>query len=192
MKTLASARKRRSLSIGGKIAGKHQWSDSGGAQMTKEDYHISIGHLRQHSAENTAAGLGTMPGAPGGTRTPDLLLRRQLLYPVELRARGLPPEEDGRGGGIRTHDPLLPKQMRYQTALRPDKAADCISEIAATPAMQRKSAIHDSDTLRRSKTSPCFTPAFLIFNRFFRHWKRSQNGRRPASQTFHSLRAEGW
>ena len=24
--------------------------------------------------------------APGGTRTPDLLLRRQLLYPVELRA----------------------------------------------------------------------------------------------------------
>ena len=29
-------------------------------------------------------------GLPGGTRTPDLLLRRQLLYPVELRAeRGL-------------------------------------------------------------------------------------------------------
>ena len=25
-------------------------------------------------------------GVPGGTRTPDLLLRRQLLYPVELRA----------------------------------------------------------------------------------------------------------
>ena len=25
-------------------------------------------------------------GQPGGTRTPDLLLRRQLLYPVELRA----------------------------------------------------------------------------------------------------------
>lgn len=27
-------------------------------------------------------------GLPGGTRTPDLLLRRQLLYPVELRAAG--------------------------------------------------------------------------------------------------------
>ena len=27
-----------------------------------------------------------MTGVPGGTRTPDLLLRRQLLYPVELRA----------------------------------------------------------------------------------------------------------
>jgi hypothetical protein len=28
-------------------------------------------------------------GLPGGTRTPDLLLRRQLLYPVELRVAGL-------------------------------------------------------------------------------------------------------
>ena len=26
-------------------------------------------------------------GTPGGTRTPDLLLRRQLLYPAELLAR---------------------------------------------------------------------------------------------------------
>ena len=26
-------------------------------------------------------------GVPGGTRTPDLLLRRQLLYPTELLAR---------------------------------------------------------------------------------------------------------
>ena len=57
---------------------------------------------------------------PGGTRTPDLLLRRQLLYPVELRALGGDAGNNGRGGGIRTHDPLLPKQMRYQTALRPD------------------------------------------------------------------------
>ena len=57
---------------------------------------------------------------PGGTRTPDLLLRRQLLYPVELRALEGDARGIGRGGGIRTHDPLLPKQMRYQTALRPD------------------------------------------------------------------------
>jgi hypothetical protein len=28
------------------------------------------------------------PGAPGEIRTPDLLLRRQSLYPAELRARG--------------------------------------------------------------------------------------------------------
>ena len=61
-----------------------------------------------------------MLGVPGGTRTPDLLLRRQLLYPVELRALGGDAGNNGRGGGIRTHDPLLPKQIRYQTALRPD------------------------------------------------------------------------
>jgi hypothetical protein len=30
--------------------------------------------------------LKGISGLPGGTRTPDLLLRRQLLYPVELRA----------------------------------------------------------------------------------------------------------
>ena len=29
-------------------------------------------------------------GAPGETRTPDPLLRRQTLYPTELRAQGLP------------------------------------------------------------------------------------------------------
>ena len=29
-----------------------------------------------------------LSGLTGGTRTPDLLLRRQLLYPVELRADG--------------------------------------------------------------------------------------------------------
>jgi hypothetical protein len=28
-------------------------------------------------------------GAPGGTRTPDLLVRSQTLYPTELRARGV-------------------------------------------------------------------------------------------------------
>lgn len=70
----------------------------------------------------TLQGYGIQPaaGVPGGTRTPDLLLRRQLLYPVELRALEGKTGGIGRGGGIRTHDPLLPKQMRYQTALRPD------------------------------------------------------------------------
>ena len=29
---------------------------------------------------------GVRAGVPGGTRTPDLLLRRQLLYPAELLA----------------------------------------------------------------------------------------------------------
>src|SRR5260370_23875037 len=33
--------------------------------------------------------LGVSAGAPGGTRTPGRLLRRQLLYPAELQAPGL-------------------------------------------------------------------------------------------------------
>ena len=42
-------------------------------------------------------GLAVINGTPGGTRTPDLLLRRQLLYPAELLAR-----IDGAGDGNRT------------------------------------------------------------------------------------------
>ena len=38
-----------------------------------------------------------LSGTPGGTRTPDLLLRRQLLYPAELLAHF-----DGAGDGNRT------------------------------------------------------------------------------------------
>ena len=69
-------------------------------------------------------------GLPGGTRTPDLRLRRPLLYPVELRADKKGPEtkkvgplieKNGRSERIRTFDPLVPNQMRYQTALRSDK-----------------------------------------------------------------------
>ena len=52
-------------------------------------------------------------GTPEGTRTPDLLLRRQLLYPAELLAHILSADlsqepdhatkEDGAGDGNRTH-----------------------------------------------------------------------------------------
>ena len=49
-----------------------------------------------------------MHGQPGGTRTPDLLLRRQLLYPVELRAvmEALPalPVQYGAARPIRTRN----------------------------------------------------------------------------------------
>ena len=41
-------------------------------------------------------------GAPEGTRTPGLLLRRQLLYPTELLA-----QMDGAGDGNRTRIPSL-------------------------------------------------------------------------------------
>ena len=39
-------------------------------------------------------GVGLASGLPGGTRTPDIRLRRSVLYPVELRADGL----DSRSG----------------------------------------------------------------------------------------------
>ena len=44
-------------------------------------------------------------GTPRGIRTPDLLLRRQLLYPAELLARidAPAPDRDGAGDGNRTH-----------------------------------------------------------------------------------------
>ena len=53
-------------------------------------------------------------GAPGEIRTPDRLVRSQVLYPTELRARFdlKLSVEDGGEGGIRTLEgpfkPLLP------------------------------------------------------------------------------------
>ena len=46
-------------------------------------------------------------GTPGGTRTPGLLLRRQLLYPAELLAHIQEPSENGAGEGNRTLVPSL-------------------------------------------------------------------------------------
>ena len=63
------------------------------------------GHNRaQAAAQQIAAGHHAVPidaslhllfGTPGGTRTPNLLVRSQALYPIELRA-------PGGGGAIRT------------------------------------------------------------------------------------------
>ncbi len=39
-----------------------------------------------HGGFSKSFGLNDDDGAPGGTRTPDPLLRRQTLYPTELRA----------------------------------------------------------------------------------------------------------
>ena len=85
-------------------------------------------------------------GVPGGTRTPDLLLRRQLLYPVELRAPEGESRKIGRGGGIRTHDPLLPKQMRYQAALRPD-TRDGILAPAGKPHQIKSLSFRNKESL---------------------------------------------
>ena len=63
---------------------------------------------------------------PVWIRTKDLLLRRQLLYPAELRGRfskkkGMISHPLCRGGQIRTDDLLLPKQARYRATLHPEK-----------------------------------------------------------------------
>ena len=50
-----------------------------------------VRYLRYESGSERAAvaSIGVvLDGAPGGNRTPDILLRRQMLYPAELRARG--------------------------------------------------------------------------------------------------------
>ncbi len=67
-------------------------------------YQLSYGHHKVDDYNKRKAGWkyqepkhwisATLNGAPGGARTPDLLLRRQLLYPAELRALRL----EGLGG----------------------------------------------------------------------------------------------
>ncbi len=69
-------------------------------------------------------------GAPGEIRTPDRLVRSQVLYPTELRARGTQsnftalPAADAEGlssgapGEIRTPDRLVRSQVLYPTELR--------------------------------------------------------------------------
>ena len=66
------------------------------------------GELVVDALEATHGLCHRMHGQPGGTRTPDLLLRRQLLYPVELRAvmEALPalPVQYGAARPIRTRN----------------------------------------------------------------------------------------
>jgi hypothetical protein len=84
-------------------------------------------------------------GAPGRSRTSDLLVRSQLLYPAELRAhiawrcnslkilefaaqskrptndQNANLERSGAPGRIRTSDPLVRSQMLYPAELRARK-----------------------------------------------------------------------
>jgi len=54
-------------------------------------------------------------GAPGETRTPNPLLRRQMLYPVELRA----PECILRQSGVGAHGDLASDRMSFRFLYRP-------------------------------------------------------------------------
>ena len=55
-------------------------------------------------------------GAPEEIRTPDPLVRSQVLYPAELRAHI--PFEIGAPEEIRTPDPLVRSQVLYPAELR--------------------------------------------------------------------------
>src|SRR5215471_21837840 len=75
-------------------------------------------------------------GAPGGTRTPDLLVRSQTLYPTELRARSefiLPRISKGfhRAAGIGT---TLPRATEPSSGSRatPPRNATALPEFAGT------------------------------------------------------------
>ena len=59
------------------------------ANITEQQYHSEESNITCREANTTEKGTCIskclFPGAPWGIRTLDLLLRRQLLYPTELR-----------------------------------------------------------------------------------------------------------
>ena len=86
-------------------------------------------------------------GTPGRTRTCDPLLRRQVLYPAELRAHKELRQKQkgkskccslfpsclclcvcGRGDWIRTNDLSVPNRAHYQAVLRPDKTGPILDD----------------------------------------------------------------
>ncbi len=61
-------------------------------------------------------------GAPGGTRTPDPLLRRQTLYPTELRARG---DKYNHGNGFLALAAHIPARLASQVRKQRSHASNC-------------------------------------------------------------------
>ncbi len=66
-------------------------------------------------------------GAPGGIRTPDPLLRRQLLYPTELQALHCTPQPDSGickmvgASGFEPPTPCSQGRCANRAALRPER-----------------------------------------------------------------------
>ena len=75
--------------------------------------------LSAHRLKTTPFDSGSIfyNGAPEAIRTPDPFLRREVLYPAELRVQN---NKFGRNDGIRTRDLLVPNQAHYQAMLRPE------------------------------------------------------------------------
>ena len=58
-----------------------------------------------------------MSGGPGAIRTPDLLIRSQMLYPTELRVLFKPFPRDTHAGGVREANKIL---GNYKKIMRTD------------------------------------------------------------------------
>src|SRR5262249_29254772 len=75
---------------------------------------LASSRRRQRDHSLYAGAFGLSRDAPGGNRTPDLRLRRPLLYPTELLARG-----NIRKIGVKGFEPSTPcAQGRCATRLR--------------------------------------------------------------------------
>ena len=99
---------------------------------------------------------------PEGLEPPDLLLRRQLLYPVELRA--LEGEnQKWMVGAVGFELTTLCSQSRCATRLRYAPTQEL--HYSTTP----KSA-PDQEPMFLKQTFSCENYANLIFNRLFRNW----------------------
>ena len=72
----------------------------------------------------TNCAMGTTSGAPEGTRTPGPLLRRQLLYPAELRVH-----KNGASDGNRTHATRL-EGLNSNIELHSHMLSFCLNIIA--------------------------------------------------------------
>src|SRR5580692_10288003 len=75
-------------------------------------------------------------GAPGEIRTPDLLLRRQPLYPAELRAHTSIYSLHGRGKSLQSEPGLGASRFTLDSDLRADHSSPGLHTKLA-PAGQR-------------------------------------------------------
>ena len=76
-------------------------------------------------------------GAPGATRTPNLLIRSQTLYPIELRARELPSI-----AGVSGEDQPIQSMLGHiRCCERKGRAETKWPSITALPALHRRSRL---------------------------------------------------
>ena len=76
---------------------------------------------------------GPLLSALGGTRTPDLLVRSEMLYPIELRALGEANGECRRSWSVRQRPiPIASPSLGRGSARRPPRAQRYVGQSSAT------------------------------------------------------------